>query len=507
MIDILIALAAIAAIFLLLTLKYLSEFVNTHGIHKITGRALLGRKLDGKRHTTATFWRKSDGVTRGHPSGRVGKRHHRAGIANLARTLAWMAVLCLSGYGAMQNLKLTIILDGIALSLFGGYNIFRLIIKLRAWYMKRTYISPLAEAIGPILELTGPETEDLITMKPDYLTRKTGEIGRINLPPRFAANRMQTDVLDHLVSSRLPVGAELEPRLKGRTPHLLIKAVPALPNMVPFADYIPKIEALEPRQYIPGIIRSGNTYTAEFGGENPHHGYCWGSGRGKSTILKSIVSQTFHNDPEATGTVIDPKDISLDCLVGVPGLDFYNDSGNIPGMWEGIGKVYDLMMDRYAQKKADPSLEFSTHLLLMEEANSFSVMSRIVWQQMGGKGATPPIWPEKIAPLFWRSRQVNIFIILVAQSIQERFLGNLNLRPSLGMLSLSGYKPSQYANYVGTTPIPRPQKGRGRAIYVDGDEETWVQCLYAADTEFRDFAMANRMKHGAVKPSPRVSTP
>ena len=491
---ILIGLGVIVLAALWLFIVYVREHVMRHGIHKIVGRTLMGRRTDGKRHTNASFWRKSNGIVTGHPVGRVGKRHHRAGIANLARTLGYLTAMCLSVYGFTKDRHLTYIGLSVGVGTMLAWNGYKLVKRLRHWYTHRTYIGPLAEALGPTLELTGPETEELITMAPDYLTKKSGEIGRIEVPPRFVGNKLQLDTVDHLLSTRLPVGAEIEPRLKGRTPYLLIKAAPSLPSKVHFRDYISEIEALPPRTYMPGITRTGNPYTATFAGEEPHHGMCFGTGRGKSTLLKLVIATMFHNDPFATGTVIDPKDISLDSMVGVPGLDFYNNSEDIPGMWGGIESVYKLMMSRKEELKADPTKEFSPHLLIMEEANSFAVMSSVYWRRNKEKGdpATPPIWADAIAPIFWRGRQFAIYVVLVAQTVQERFLGNLNLRPSLGLLAMSGYKPSQWATYVGTSPVPRAQKGRGRVIYVDGENETWVQCLLGSDDELRDFAMKGR---------------
>ena len=503
--------AIIVAVFGWLTLAHARDHVKTHGIHRITYRALTGRRTDGKRHTNASFWRRSNGVVSGHPVGRVSARHHRAGIANLARTLAWGFGLALAGWGATQNRFGTLAgVSAVALALLVWQSV-KTVKRLRRWYSGRTVITPLAEALGPVMQLTGPEAEELIRMEPDYLTKKTGVIGRIDVPPRFNATPGEMDQIRHLISSRLPVGADLSPRMKGRAPHILIHAAPDLPSMVKFTDYIPEITALRPGQYMAGITRSGDAHIAAFDGEDPHHGYCWGTGRGKSTILKSIISQVFHNEPGATGTIIDPKEVSLDAMRGIPGLTFYDDVSEfeqripgltvddyesyIPGMWRGIKSVYDLMNYRYSQIKQDPTTEFPTHLLIMEEANSFAIMSRTWWSKnrpKGIQGATPPVWADYLAPIFWRGRQANIKIVLVAQSIQERFLGNLNLRPSLGLISMSGFKASQWMNYIGTAPVPRAQKGRGRAIYVSGESEIWTQCLYATDAVFKDFAMSTR---------------
>jgi hypothetical protein len=524
--DLIIALAVIGGGAILLTLKYAHEHVKTHGIHKITFRALTGRRTDGKRHTNASFWRKSDGIVRGHPVGRVGKRHHRAGIANLARTIGWIAAIGLTVYGLRHSVMMTVILGGIALIGFLGFKGYHLIRRARVWYVNRTVVNPLAEALGPMLDLTGPEAETLVVMKPDYLTRKTGEIGRINLPPRYAANPGQREMINHLVTSRLPVGSELEWKTnqRGRAPHVLIHAAPSLPSLVKFSDYATAIEAIGKGAYLAGIDQRADGYIAEFKGEEPHHGYCWGTGVGKSTMLKSILAQCKHNEPDMTASIIDPKELSLACLKGVPGFDFYDDAGEfelripgltpdnyedyMPGMWKGFKSVYTLMRHRFELMKDDPTREFPTHYVMVEEANSFSIMSRTWWQKNRPRGiqggVTPPVWADYIAPIFWRGRQANIKIVLVAQSIQERFLGNLNLRPSLGLVSLAKYKPAQYQNYIGTTPIPKMQRGKGRALFNDGESDTWVQSLLASDGEFRDFAMANLPVVGASVPMPRT---
>jgi hypothetical protein len=504
--------AVIVAVFGWLTLAHARDHVKTHGIHRITYRALTGRRTDGRRFTNASFIRRSNGIVTGHPVGRVSARHHRAGIANLARTLAWGFGLVLAGWGATQNRFATLAgVSAVALVILVWQSV-KVIKRLRRWYSGRTVITPLAEALGPVMQLTGPEAEELIRMEPDYLTKKTGVIGRIDVPPRFNATPGEMDQIKHLISSRLPIGADLSSRMAGKTPHILIHAAPSLPSLVKFRDYIPEIEKLGPGKYLPGITRSGDGHIAAFDGEDPHHGYCWGSGRGKSTILKLILATILHNEPDSTATVLDPKEVSLDALKGVPGITFFDyiedfEGPKIPGiteenypemwpqMWDGIKSVYDLMKHRYSLLKADPTIEFPTHLFVIEEANSFSIMSSTWWKKnrpKGMQGATPPIWADYMAPLFWRARQVNIKIVLVAQSIQERFLGNLNLRPSLGQISLSGFKANQWMNYVGTSPVPKAQRGKGRAIYVAGESEVWVQCLYGSDAELKEFAMASR---------------
>jgi hypothetical protein len=505
--------SVIAAVFGWLMLAHARDHVKTHGIHRITYRALTGRRTDGKRHTNASFWRRSNGVVTGHPVGRVSARHHRAGIGNLARTLAWGFGLALASWGATRNPFGTLAgVSAVALIVMVWQSV-KTVKRLRRWYSGRTVITPLAEALGPVMQLTGPEAEELIRMEPDYLTKKTGVIGRIDVPPRFNATPGEIDQIKHLISSRLPVGADLSARMAGRTPHILIHAAPALPSMVRFGAYVSEIEKLGPGKYLAGITRSGDGYIGAFDGEDPHHCMCYASGRGKSTAIKNVIAQIFHAEPGATATVIDPKEVSLDSMKGVPGITFYDDASEFegpriqgltiddyesyaPGMWNGIKDTYRIMVERYAAIKRDPTIEFPTHLLVIEEINSLSLMLKSWYQKNKPKGmtaATPPIWADYIAPIAWRGRAANVKMLIVAQSVQERFLGGINLRPSFGMMSLSGFRASQWQTFIGTTPVPRAQKGRGRAIYTSGESEAWVQNLYGTDEELREFAMSGRV--------------
>jgi hypothetical protein len=379
--------------------------------------------------------------------------------------------------------------------------------KGREFWSHTHTVTPIARGLAEVFGISTQDSEKRLKLEPGYRTQELGKIGKYKVPADFVASDGARNMVEAVIRSRLPQALHFKWALsEGHGGSVEFSVTPKLPKLARLLEIVPEIEALGPRAYITGPTYGGKPHVARFDGPEPHHGYCWGTGVGKSTMLASILAQCKHNEPGLTATIIDPKQISLEFMKGIPGFTFYDEPAEMerkvdgmtqdnyiklmPGLWKGVYETYQLMGQRAAMMAIDRTQEFNTHLLVMEEANSFCLMSKTWWQRNRPRGAPaqPPIWGDWIAPLFWRGRQFNIFIVLVAQSIQERFLGNLNLRPSLGLVSLAKYKPSQYEAYIGTTPVPRMQKGQGRALFNDGDTDTWVQCLYASEAEFRAFA-------------------
>lgn len=410
--------------------------------------------------------------------------------------------------GLALDWQVTVVLSGLSLIVaLGGATAYGIQRFRRFWAHSHT-VTPMAEGLAEVTGLAAQEAESRLALVNGYRKLELGKVGRYRLPGHFTGSDGGQKQVEAVIRSRLPQAIEFKWNLHGgKGGYVDFYVAPKLPKMVRLLDHVREIEALPPRAYIGGATTSG-LYTAKFVGPEPHHGYCWGTSVGKSTQMASILAQIKHNEPDATATIIDPKETSLAFMKGIPGFEFWDDPTefdtrvegmtqdnylhHMPGMWKGVYGTYQLMNERRVLVAEDRTREFPTHLFVFEEANSFSLMSKTWWTRNRPKGAPvqPPVWADWIAPLFWRARAYNIYIILAAQSIQERFLGNLNLRPSLGLVSLAKFKPSHYENYIGTTPVPKMQKGQGRALFNDGEVDTWVQCLYASEEEFRAFALA-----------------
>jgi predicted DNA-binding transcriptional regulator AlpA len=206
------------------------------------------------------------------------------------------------------------------------------------------------------------------------------------------------------------------------------------------------------------------------------------------------AAQVLRKNKLATVTGIDPKQASLENLAGIPGVTLCSDPADIPAMWEAIRAFRAEMEGRLAQLKRDPTICFPVKLLLLDELAQFMAMSRAIWR--ASKTAKDPGIPpvvQDIASVFWLGRAARCFGLVVAQKLDDRSLGNMGLRECLGAIALGGFRPNAYRMITGNYQAPKPQKGRGRWLWINDDQETWVQVAYGDPIKLRDYAMVNRL--------------
>jgi hypothetical protein len=352
----------------------------------------------------------------------------------------------------------------------------------------------------------------MVRLPAGTMSRTRGELGSITLPDWFAASPDQRKAVDHLISSHLPVEVDTAWQVAGAPKRVIISAAPSPPDAVSLDSVRPMIEQLKPGQVLLGLDRRSEPYLGDFnGGDDPHWGFSVGSGRGKSTQLCSIGAQILHQDPGpaaiqaarslgqypgSTMLGVDPKMSSFEPLAGVPGVELANDPRNIPGMWEAIARYKARMDERISAKNADMTLEFPVSLFFLDELNAFAMMSANQWRNVMSEKGTPPVWMD-IAAVLWMGRFVHCHAVLVGQRLDDKATGGIGLRDSLGLRGLAGFRANQWKMLIGTTPIPKSQKPRGRWIYSDGQDETWVQNVLMTSGQARAWAMAGRIPGAA----------
>jgi len=427
------------------------------------------------------------------------RRRHRA-AARLAATAA--AAGC--AWGAVADR------GALAAALIAAAAAALAVAAARAWRggaarrHDRGIVRPMAAALARVLPAAEAEARRMITLPPGYARKTRGELGAITLPDWYPASPEQRKQVDHLVATHLPVDVETTWRTAGAPKKVIISVSPSPPELVPFAAVRELMEACRPGDVLIGLDRRSDPYTGSFnGGDDPHWGFSVGSGRGKSTFLCVTAAQILRQDPGASVLGVDPKMSSLDPLAGLPGVELANDPRDIPGMWQAIARYKAQMEERVTAKKADPTLEFPVKLLLLDELNQFAAMSAAWWKALGEKD-TPPVWMD-IAAVLWMGRFVHCHALLVGQRLDDKATGGIGLRDSLGLRGLAGFRPNQWKMLVGTTPVPKSQKPRGRWIYTDGQQETWVQNICGTAQEIRDWASAGRRPAApgvSVRPAP-----
>ena len=493
MLYLILAMAALTA--LIIVIGAIGELFKD-GLWVFLWRWFSGHNLHGHYYTDATWFHKGRIVK--HPTRRVIYWHHlpRVHRASIRMTSTLLPVFII--YGLVTDFAATVlaieIAAGIGLSALGymGYRKTRRIIRHR-----RT-VNPLASALSPLLRLPEIECEKALSLVPNHHKVREGKVGELTLPDHFQTGNeiVKTDV-ENLFNSRLATDVDFDWKTRGtRGIKLVMIAAPKPPTMVPFEQYIDAMEACAPNEVVIGLDRHRKVFTASFNLDDPHWGFSCGSGMGKTTFLLCTTAQILHNDANATADVIDPKQSGFDEFQGIPGFRVACDPLDAAEMWALVESVYDEMMQRQSIRKRDKTVEFPAKIFLIDEANTFADIMRDHWQDLKREmknppTGAPPVW-RKIARILWMGRETNIHVVIVGQKLDDKSVGGIGLRDSLGFRGLAGFKPGMWKILIGTTPVPRSQKQKGRWIYSDGQTETWVQNLYA-DTEFlRDYAMQRR---------------
>ncbi len=422
----------------------------------------------------------------------------------------WLSLAVLAGglYGYWRHPVATLVILAICLVTGLATLALRLAKIWRRWRHTRQVVHPLATALAPMLELSVQETHQAIHLPTTYSTIVDGPIGHISLPDAYPASPEQRKTVEHLIRSRLPVEIETTWQTTRRPMRLQLTASPPPPDKVPWASMLPALDECPKGEVVIGLDKKRQIYRGSFNCDDPHWGMSVGSGRGKSTFLQVTAAQILHQDPNASATIIDPKITSLDALAGIPGVTIANNPRDVEGMWAAIDDYVREMERRLNVLSEDPTAEFPIALLIIDELNQFSAMTSAVWKEKKEKGdpSTAPIW-MRIASVLWMGRVARCHCILVGQRLDERATGGIGLRDSLGFRGLGGFRPQTWMMLIGTTPIPRSQKQRGRWIYSDGQEETWIQNIYGTPQEIRDYALSGRRPELSTVPDQRALFP
>lgn len=488
--------AGILGLVLLLIIGEIKRAIEEHGIWLLVLRMLIGRHYSGTNYTNATFWRDSNGKVQGHPRYHLAKRHHRAGIKNLGRSLLYLCLVSLIGYGLIVDTTLTGVMTAAFLSGMLIWLIVRTVRKARSWHSNKTLVSPMAKGLAQITDQAESDVEKAITMKPNWQAIKAGEIANIRFPDSFLGSDGVTEAIEKYVERRFPKPVELS--WKTTAPiYLYVKVDRPFPSKILFSHHLDIIEECRPGTYVGGFNKKGDPEILDHTKDFPMKGYCMNTGTGKTVRVLATAAQILGNDPYARLTGFDVKQVSLGPLKGIPGVTIYDDPFNMGEMWKGWYDIKEEMDRRYALKKAGTQTTFPHWWIFLEEGNTFAILIKGYYLNSlreKGQPAAPPIWYEAIAPILFQGREVGIFVNALLQNFMEKFFGNMSLRPAFSTIGMAGFKPSQYRTIVGNNSVPAIQRGQGRLLISEPDREVWVQGLYDDVDILMEYASRHRGK-------------
>lgn len=312
----------------------------------------------------------------------------------------------------------------------------------------------------------------------------------LELPDHFLPE--QKRAVESLISSRFTYEVDVKWQLDRYPMRALVIPAPEWSGMVKFADVVPLMEECEPGKILMGMTREGKPFYRSFTGETPHWGCYVNTGLGKSTMFNVTGAQILHQEPDSTLICIDPKAVSFDPLIGIPGVTVYNDPNNVPEMWKGVSDHLAVVNQRRDALRKDRTLRFPTQALLLDEASVFALLTKMEW---GDEKGTPTVWQELMMALC-AGRQFNCYVVIVSQRMDDASTGRIGVRTLLNLKTIAGFGPADWKLFIGTHPIPRDLSKKGRWLYVNGPERTWVQNVFSDiqdnPLEIRNYAMANR---------------
>jgi hypothetical protein len=260
--------------------------------------------------------------------------------------------------------------------------------------------------------------------------------------------------------------------------------------------------------------------------DDPHWAACVQSKRGKSNWLGLVAVQVLHQDSQAQVTVVDPKEESLIDFLGapwtgpglkplIPGVHMANDANDVAAMIAAIHRARAEMDRRRSEYARDRTRQYSVHLVIVDELNLLASMVDKYWRGILAENSrlpkderedlpkVCPVWGD-IKDMLAMGRFVGIHVLAVAQDFRADIIGGKGARNLFGLRALGGFNAAQWKMFIGPGTAPLAQRGKGRWIFWQGEQQDWVQithCDKAAAYDFAAEGRSERVNLAALQPA------
>lgn len=448
-------------------------------------RFLAGMHLDGRRRSDATFFARGTEGIGGYWSG--GRASRWAMLAGWQRSAIRLAAAALA-VGLVRWPHAT----GWVLALAGGPALgaaaWRSYVAMRLRRHRREVVIPLYAVLSSYLGTPAEERPELYLSVPVAWDRDPDAVVRITYPAGWDPQPALRDRIEEAISRHLPGSWDVRWGKAWAT----WKRAPLPPGEVTFADMREDFEA-GPEHLIPvGRTTRGQTVRIDLDGDAPHLAYSGGTGAGKTTFLRGVIAYLIRHGAEEV-IICDPKRISLSKpFRDVPNVRIIRDSADWPAA---IAYVKDRMMQRYRWAESQPDPEaaiagFRRLVLVIEEGGSLADMLRDDWRAVRSREdpAEPPALTD-LRHIGFQGRQGKVTLLWVVQQGNAKDTGGSALRDQFAGRIMVRYQAAAWRMLVGTFPIPRAPKHRGRGYVVIGDEEQLVQLVNISSEEAEALAL------------------
>lgn len=455
---------------LALLLATLDHLFRHHGVGPVLWRWFSGQPLDGKYRTSATWVRPATRVL--HPTGHAVRWHHMPrstrAVIRTGVTVAPFAVM----YGLWANKPLTLVFVIAVFAVSAVLGSWLAVRKVRLARHRRRWVTPLHRALAPVLGVSLAERpQSWLSVEPD----RSG--ATVALPDHFSSRPAQKAAVIDVVKAKLALEApEVTWDERGHRPVVRFRAQPAPPRKVDADLILPALAEAKSTDLVLGLGRGGRPVIASLDDDSPHVMLSQGSGSGKSTTAKLILSQQLAKG--AIGLVWDYKRISLSWAKGLPNVVYCKTAAEIhaAALWllhevERRNEVADAGADIEGRVHANVGPRI---IVIAEEMNATMNRLRAYWRDVGDGGRSPAV--EAIEDSHFMGRQVLCNIVSTGQRMSVRASASGEARETMGIRILGRYTASTWKMLVPEVPfVPsRNEPGRVQAVTGGVARETQV---------------------------------
>lgn len=357
----------------------------------------------------------------------------------------------------------------------------------REW--ERTVVEPLAKALAERTDnIFRAGDTDWISVPRDYLEPGGGSV-EILLPANFGGDPAAIKGLERVIRNKLgAMDMMFDWQLRGNAPRVIGFNPPVPPKVAPFSAYREMLE--QSREFSPflGVVASGELLSAEMVSDSPHIALSAGSGAGKSMMSKAIIMQALR---WGWGVVIlDWKAESHSWAKGLRGVTYVTTEEGIHDMGVRLGQEVDIRKESGLAGRASV-------LVVCEEWNHTAALLSDYWSVLRSTAdpeekKTMPIRSPGLrgyAAVDFAGRQFGMFNLLIAQRMSNRvFNGNTDRRENYMIRLLARYSAQTWRMLIPEIkPIKKP-KELGRWVVWAQDEITVIQGILISDEEAREYA-------------------
>lgn len=459
-------------------------------------RFAVGKHLDGKSRSDATFL--ADGShAQPHYWGR-GEESRWALLAGWKRAaIRWAAVGVTAGW--MFRREATAWVLAVTLGPAAGLLAVRAVRGIREFGHFRSRVLPLHFALAPTLGVPmAAKPKTWLEIPPDYLARKDAEVV-IKLPDDVTGSDGDRKDVARAVTAKLGMEApDIDWRLGGRDPRIVVTHSEPPPAKVAAADIRQAIDAAAEHEIVMGFGKKDQVNAVSLD-KDPHGGLSMTTGDGKSTVAKNMGCQMLYHG--ALLMVLDIKLISHMWARGLPNVSYCGTPAEIEaGLVWLAGEVAH--RNQIALDNAD--VEGTVHanpgariFVIAEELNATQNRLKAWWQRdMEMKGRSPG--SEALDEVMFLGRQVLVNVLQIGQRLSVKATGSGDARENLGVLVFSDPTAAAWKMLCPQHVMPAATGHLGRLQVVTRKAVRETQGAYWTGQQARDFALSGRV---AVPPS------